>query len=569
MTVLDDTYDVVSPLARLTADDITESTGLSNLNGRKVALIWDLLFSGDKMMEEIQRYLTSKYPQVEFIGHENFENIHGVDEARVVKELPDKLKKLGADAAIVGVGACGSCTPAVLRAVAVAERANVPAVGLISEGFGRQAVAVARALGLGQPRVAHYPGVPTSDDENTLRMKSRETLAPSVEAQLIGAGIISDQHNADSPDEYEELATVYSGSLTDVQDFFHQKFWTDGLPIIPPTRALCEQMLEHTPLAADHIVGVMKPEGRAVTVWSIAVNGVMAGCKPEYMPLLIAAIEAVTDPFFRLEDAGATPGWEPQVIISGPAVKALGMNSGQGVLKMGNRANTSIGRFMKLAFINLGGLRIKPGATDKGAIGAGFNVALAEDDDATHAVGWKTSREESGFALNDTVVSVQSMMGSTLPIYSGGPTEENHLQLIAEHFAGATGHWSYLGVMFQQWWPTLVMSPSIAKVLASNGLSKDDLRRQLAERSTVSARLWAEYPWQVGTYFNLEENVAAGAAPEPYGRSADPDRLVPTLSYPDQIGIILAGDPERNQSRWLINNHEHGPRVSKKAQFKS
>jgi hypothetical protein len=569
MTILDATYDVVSPLARLTADEIAENTGLQTLNGRKVAFVWDLLFSGDKMMQEIEGYLTSKYPGIEFIGHENFENVHGPDETRVVKELPGRLKDLGADAAIIGVGACGSCTPAVLRAVAVAERAGIPAVGLISEGFGRQAVAVGRAEGLTNPRVAHYPGVPTSDDESTLRSKSREVLSPSVEMQLIGAGIIAQQHDAVGPAAYEELATVYSGSLTDVQDYFHDKFWTDGLPIVPPTRELCEQMLAHTPLPAEHVVGVLKPEGRAVTVWSIAVNGVMAGCKPEYMPILIAAVEAVADPFFRLEDAGATPGWEPQIIVSGPAVRDLGLNFGQGALKMGNRANSSIGRFMKLAFINLAGLRISPGATDKAAIGAGFNVALAEDDAATHAVGWKTSREEDGFAVDDTVVTVQSMMGSSLAMYTGGPTEENHLQVIAEHFAGTTGHWSYLGVMFHEWWPTLVMSPSIAKVLSANGLSKDDVREQLAARSTISARLWREYPWQVGTKFDLEEMVAAGTAPEAYGRSTDPDRLIPTLSYPHQIGIILAGDPERNQSRWLINNHEHGPRVSKKVTFKN
>jgi hypothetical protein len=569
MTILDTSHDVVSPLGRLTNQTLDQNVGLQTLNGRKVALIWDLLFSGDKMMEEIQAHLTAKYPEVEFIGHENFENIHGPDERRVVKELPERLRELGADAAIIGVGACGSCTPAVLRACVVAEKVGIPAVGLISEGFGRQAVAVARAQGLAQPRVAHYPGVPTSDDELTLRAKAREVISPLVETQLVGAGIIATQHDAGLPETYTAGEIVFSGSLTDVQDHFYDKGWTDGLPIVPPTRELVEQMLTGTPLPHDHVVGVLQPEGREVTVWSVAVNGVMAGCKPEYMPLLIAAVAAVADPFFRLEDAGATPGWEPQVIVSGPKVAELGLNYGQGVLKMGNRANSTIGRFMKLCFINLAGLRIPPaGATDKGCIGAGFNVALAENDAATHAIGWKTMREEMGFAVDETIVAVQSMMGSTLPIYSGGHTPENHLQLIGEHIAGTTGHWSYLGVMFHEWWPVLVMSPAIAEVLAANGLSKDDVRRELAERSKVSARLWEDYPWQVGTDgFKLEKVVAAGEAPAAYGESTDRDRMVPTLSYPHQLGIVLAGDPQRNQSRFLVNNHEHGPRVAVKAIF--
>lgn len=570
MTLLD-THDVVSPLGRLTAETLDQHRGLQTLNGRKVALVWDLLFSGDKMMEEIQAFLLEKYPEVEFIGWDNFENVHGPDERRVVKELPDRLRELGADAAIIGVGACGSCTPAVLRACVVAEKAGIPAVGLISEGFGRQAIAVARAQGLSEPRVAHYPGVPTSDDEATLRGKARDHMAPLIESQLTGGAVITDQHDASLPESYTSTETVFRGSLIEVQDFFHDKGWTDGLPVVPPTTELVEQMLEHTPLDRDHVVGTLLPEGREVTVWNVAVNGVMAGCKPEYIPLLIAAVSAVADPFFRLEDAGATPGWEPQVIVSGPQVKALGLNYEQGVLKMGNRANSTIGRFMKLAFINLAGLRIPPaGATDKGCIGAGFNVALAENDDATWAVGWETMREEMGYSREDTVVAVQSMMGSTLPIYSGGHTSENHLQLIGEHIAGTTGHWSYLGVMFHEWWPVLVMSPAIAEVLAANGLTKDDVRRELAARSKVSARLWEEYPWQVGTDgFKLAQVVAAGEAPPEYAESDDPDRMVPTLSYPHQLGIVLAGDPQRNQTRFLVNNHEHGPRVAVKALFTS
>ncbi len=559
---------VISPLGRLTAEEVEESPGLEKLAGRRIAFVWDLLFSGDKMMEEIETYLAKRHPGVEFVGHQHFENIHGVDERRVVAELPDKLKELGADAAIIGVGACGSCTPAVLRACIVVERAGLPAVGLISEGFGRQAVAVARAQGVKNPRVAHYPGIIVADDDSTLRQKARDVMAPAVEAQLVGSGLVQGHHQADSPTSHAPDAIVFSGSFMDVQEHFHDRQWTDGLPVVPPTTDLVGDMLAHTPLPPDHVVGVLQPEGREVTVWNVAVNGVMAGCRPETMPLLVASVEAIADPVFRLEDAGATPGWEPQVVISGPNLEAFGLNAGQGALKMGRRANSTIGRFVKLAFINLAGLRIPPGATDKGCIGAGFNVALAEDDGATRELGWPTLREEHGYDARDTVVAVQSMMGSTLPIYSGGPTPENHLQLIAEHLAGTTAHWSYLGVMFHQWWPLLVMSPAVAKVLADNGLSKDDIRRELAVRATVPARLWEEYPWQVGTDgFNLDRYVERGEAPAAYSQSDDRDRLIPTLPYPEQIGIVLAGDPERNQSRFLINNHEHGPRVVVKAQL--
>jgi hypothetical protein len=296
---------VVSPLGRLTVEALDENSGLANLAGKKIAFVWDLLFSGDKMMEEIQHLLADRHSGIEFVGHENFENVHGPEERRVVAELPGLLEAMGVDAAVIGVGACGSCTPA----------------------------------------------------ENNL---------------------------------------------------------------------------------------------------------------------------------------------------------------------------------------------------------------------ATSTLGWETIREEMGFDASETVVAVQSMMGSTLPIYSGGHGPENHLQLIAEHIAGTIGHWSYLGVMFHEWWPVVVMSPAIAQVLADSGMSKDDVRLELAERSRVPARMWEEYPWQVGTDgFKLAESIERGEAPPAYSESADRDRMIPTLSYPEQVGIVIAGDPERNQSRFLVNNHEHGPRIGRAAQLLS
>jgi hypothetical protein len=180
-------YDVFAPIGRRTATDLPEVPRVRSLNGKKVAFVWDLLFSGDVMMEVIERKLAGRFPDIEFVGHENFENIHGVDEIRVVEELPAKLKDLGVDAAIVGVGACGSCTPAVMRAVAEIEAFGIPAVGLLSDGFARQGAAIARARGLQNPRIATYPGVILADDELTLRSKSAEFLYPAVETGLLAA----------------------------------------------------------------------------------------------------------------------------------------------------------------------------------------------------------------------------------------------------------------------------------------------------------------------------------------------------------------------------------------------
>ncbi|QTV80496.1 hypothetical protein [Microbacterium sp. NIBRBAC000506063] len=107
------------------------------------------------------------------------------------------------------------------------------------------------------------------------------------------------------------------------------------------------------------------------------------------------------------------------VVVSGPLVKTLDFNYEGGMMRVGRRANSSVGRFVRLYMRNVAGLRTEPGVTDKAAIGRTFNVALAENDDLTIEVGWNPDRVDAGFALEDTVVSVQSVVGISGPAYSG------------------------------------------------------------------------------------------------------------------------------------------------------
>ena len=126
------------------------------------------------------------------------------------------------------------------------------------------------------------------------------------------------------------------------------------------------------------------------------------------------------DPQFRIEDCGSTPGWEPVVIVSGPIVKQLDFNYGQGMMRVGRQANTSIGRFVRMYLRNICGFRIPPGAGDKGSIGQSFLVAMAEDEDSAREIGWPTYGEDRGFAAGENVVTVHSVVAITSPMYSGG-----------------------------------------------------------------------------------------------------------------------------------------------------
>ena len=235
--------------------------------------------------------------------------------------------------------------------------------------------------GLGVPlAIGVYPGVPLLDSAEDLARKVEESLAPGLLAGLtIGA---SAEVSEESGNEHLSGAIVFRGSLQEVQDHFHQQMWTDGLPIIPPTREHVEEFLKFTDRKPDEVLCAVPQEGREGSILSIAINGLMAGCRPEYMPVLIAIIEAMTDPVFRIEDCGSTPGWEPVVIVSGAISKELDFNCGQGMMRFGRQANSSIGRFVRMYLRNVCGFRIPPGAGDKGSIGQSFFVAMAEDEDS-------------------------------------------------------------------------------------------------------------------------------------------------------------------------------------------
>lgn len=458
--------------------------------------------------------------------------------------------------------------PAVMRAAAAIETAGWPAVAIGSRGFTGMGQILARTLGVEGVPIAEYPGVILTDDDDTFDRKVAEALVPQVVAGLTAGGPNAPTrgvHEIDPPASPRDI--VFSGTLDEVQEHFLARQWTDGMPIIPPTPDRMERFLQFTDRDANEVIGVLLPEKRAATIWSIAVNGVMAGCRPEYMPVLVAIVECLADPKFRIEDAGSTPGWEPLVTISGPLTAELDFNAGAGVLRVGRQANTTIGRFVRLFMRNVAGLRISPGVTDQGAIASTFNVVLAEDDAAVEELGWQPFRVDEGFALEDTVVSIQSVFASSPPIYSGGGEATAHLETIGTHFGRTIGSWVFLALKHEGWHPLLVMSPSIAGVMAASGFDKDAIRAWLYENVRIPARELEEYAPQVGhVNFSLTRQVADGYAPAEYHESDDPDRLVPQFVRPEWIGIVVAGSSARNQSRAYVSNHGQGVRTTRRVE---
>ncbi len=447
-----------------------------------------------------------------------------------------------------------------LRAAAIAERAGIASVSLVTTPFRAQAAVVATGVGMPDLPIAEYPGVPMTDGPEAVRAKIAGLMPQIVDG--LARPVASTATTAAEPAPRD---VVFRGTLDEVQEHFHRQLWSDGLPVIPPTRERVERFLARTRRAPEQVLGCLLPENRAATVWSVAVNGVMAGCRPEYMPLLVAIVEAIAEPAFRVQDAGSTPGWESLVIVSGPIARALDLNHGQGVLRVGRQANTSLGRFLRLYLRNVAGLRIPPGAGDKGSIAGGFHVALAEDEAAAVELGWPTFGEDQGFSREESVVTVQSVVSVSPPIYTGGTHALDHVGVITEVFGAECAYWSFTGMKYARWQPLLVLGPSIAKVIAADGWTKADLRRHLHEHVTIAAGDAEKYAWHLGTTtFSLARHVKDGVLPAAYAAGDDPERRVPVFVEPDRIGILVAGDAGRNQSKGYCNNHIQGGRVSRR-----
>jgi len=213
----------------------------------------------------------------------------------------------------------------------------------------------------------------------------------------------------------EELSVRFGGVLLaarriespqmedDVETCF-ARGWTDGLPVVPPTEVRVVRMLEGTTRPPDDVVGVIPPNQVPCTVEKVAINAVMAGCKPEYLPVVLAAVEAACIDEFCLHGLLATTYFSgPVVIVNGPVSKAVGMNSGINALGQGNRANATIGRALQLVVRNVGGGR--PGEIDRATLGnpGKYTFCFAEDESGSP---WEPLSVERGFQEGTSTVSL-------------------------------------------------------------------------------------------------------------------------------------------------------------------
>ena len=271
------------------------------------------------------------------------------------------------------------------------------------------------------------------------------------------------------------------GSLDDEFEFMFDQGFSDGLPVIPPTPERVLRMLSGTKRDSQEVVAVMPPNMAKVTVEKIAINSVLAGCKPEYLPVVIAAVEAVCTDDFNIHGVMATTmGASPVMVVNGPIRHQIGMNMGLGALGQGNRANATIGRALRLTIRNVGGAR--PGGTERSTFAnpMKFTMCFAEWEERSC---WDPLHVDRGFALEDSVITVFAM--------SGGPTiiiDENSLG--GDALAGTIGAATTTMLNAKAYGFSnclMVVSPEHVDTFKRDDYSKAQMRRrmQVASEKTV------------------------------------------------------------------------------------
>jgi hypothetical protein len=452
----------------------------------------------------------------------------------------------------------------VLRASAAGEGAGVPSSTLVCEGF--MGLAAASSIGLGMPnlpvaRVVGHPGVQSKE------MLERNVLEVTL-AQVID-NLLKAPKAAGADDEPGAREVIVKGGFQEINDYFYDHGLSDGLPVVPPTREKVEAFLRFTDRDPDESLGALLPDSRAATIWSIAVNGVMAGCRPEYMPVLVALIEAMADPAYGVEHSGNTPGGETLIIVNGPAVKQLGFNYTQGVMRDGFRPNTSIGRFWRLYLRNVAGFL--PHKNDKATFGNTWRVVVAENEDVLAKIGWEPNSADFGFAPGDSAV--------TIARYTGG----NHISSVSGATPEAMMPYLYDAMIRQYSWqlmftvgqgmgtlrPLMLLSPIIAETISGWGWSRRDLKRHLFEHARIPAREFERIlrDWTQKPTWNLAEEAKAGRIPKVFHESDDPGRRVPLVWKPEDYMLVVTGDLTRNSVYIFAHNGVLGYPVAKRIEL--
>ena len=308
-----------------------------------------------------------------------------------------------------------------------------------------------------------------------------------------------------------------SEELGEINRFFYEKGWSDGLPIVPPTEKRVIDLLQGTGEKPEGIVALIPPRWAEATVEKVAINAVMAGCRPEHMPVIISCLKAMTEAKFNLYGVQTTTHpCGPLLIMNGPIRKRLEINCGYGALGPGTLANASIGRAIRFILLNIGGAI--PGKVDKATHGqpGKYTYVIGENEEQSP---WEPLSVERGFDQEQSTVTV---------IAGEGPHNVNdHSSITASGIlttiAGTLASQGNNNILYQVGGPVVVLGPEHAETIAREGYGKKEVQAFLFEKARIPKRAFSEEQQK-----------------QRFASLAD-DALIPITAIPDHIIVVVAG----------------------------
>ena len=555
-------FSVVCPVGQSAVQPIEQAPRLPTLDGKTIAVVGGS-FMASITHPEIKRLILQEYPTATVyvlseIGSAGVFPGPGI-RRNSVEQFQARLKELGVDAVISGNGGCGLCTPKETGSSIAAEYMGIPSVTIAGPGFAEQAVLTAAHSGVQVARVVRYPGAFAAHTEAELLENTRKVLWPQIREALTKPIAESEKTPLDNLASPDPRATVFSGTIDGVNRYFAEMNWSDGLPIVPPTMERIDAFLRFGGMAYDAPVATLPIAHRRTLAIHVAACGVMAGCRPEYMPVLVALTKALGAPDFR-RTLSSTHAWNPYCWLNGPVARQLGIDCGQG--EISEAANAAIGRFLNLALKNLSGYYVKQDRM--GTFGYLMPWCLVEDEEACARIGWKPYHVGQGYAPNDNTITVSSALlwGNNMAPSTDDPGRIAQLVAwdVAERCQFA------LGSGRQYTYRTILLTEPVAGSLKKAYADKTDFERALVgqARRPLHERAFANYYANPGSRLDpekfplsrYEKRIARTEQAEltpcpawyaqPEGCGGTEIWTVPVMQ-PGMTAILVTGDRARNK----------------------
>ncbi len=454
------------------------------------------------------------------------EDMYGIKSGITIRKLApkdeltdDDLRQLAKhDAVIQCFGDCGTSTSISVFDGVRLERLGIPTATVCSTAFSGAARSQAAGRGMCDLPIIEIPHPMHTAPADAVKERAEAAVGHLVDA-LTKRHEKTPQDVVEQPAETVELADVPET----LQEFFFKQGWTDGLPVVPPTNEAVSAMLAGAGRDPVEKIGPIPPKMRIATVEKIAINAVMAGCRPEYFPVVLAAVEAVLDGNCRLYGIQtATNNSSPLLIINGPVAEKLGMNARGNVFGQGCRATATIGRALQLVLRNIGG--DLPGETDMSTQGqtGKFTFCIAENEAESP---WEPLHVEHGFMREDSTVTVIGASAGHNVFTYGCETGAE----IIDHFVGALTALGHNNIIFPTG-PLLVIGPEHAGVLARDGYTKNSIREHIFKNARIPLSRFGKR-----TVRGLRHRRAGW-----FSKVNDPDHIG-VADRPEDISIVVAG----------------------------